>query len=80
MKATGVVRKLDNLGRIVLPIDLRRCFEMNVKDDVEIFTVGDSIVMKRYTPACVFCGENENVGEYKSKRICGSCLDELKRK
>ena len=78
MKAIGVVRKVDNLGRIVLPIDLRRDYQMNVKDDVEIYTEGDSIVLKKYIPACVFCGENENVGEYKGKKICDGCMGELK--
>jgi AbrB family transcriptional regulator, transcriptional pleiotropic regulator of transition state genes len=78
MKATGVVRKLDHLGRIVIPIALRRNYGMNIKDAVEIYTEGDSIVLKKYIPACVFCGKNENVEDYKGKKICDGCMGELK--
>ncbi len=78
MKATGHVRRVDQLGRIVLPKELRKGYGMNIKDDVEIYTEGDSIVLKKYIPACVFCGENENVGEYKGKKICPACIGELR--
>ena len=57
MKATGVVRKVDELGRIVLPIELRRNMDINIKDSIEIYVDGESIILKKYQPCCVFCGE-----------------------
>lgn len=78
MKATGVVRKVDELGRIVIPIDLRRDFDIKIKDDVEIYTEGDTIILKKYTPACVFCGDVQDVSEYKEKMVCKVCLDGMK--
>ena len=77
MKATGVVRKIDELGRIVLPIELRRTLDLEVKDSMEIFVDEDTIVLKPYHPSCIFCGEARNVVNYKGKNICQGCLDEL---
>ena len=57
MKATGVVRKIDELGRIVLPVELRRTLNIGVKDSMEIFVDGDCIVLKQYRPCCIFCGD-----------------------
>lgn len=78
MKSTGVVRKVDELGRIVLPIELRRMMDINVKDAVEIFTDGDSIVLKKYQPACVFCGDAGDVVYFNGKRVCRNCIESLK--
>ena len=78
MKSTGVVRKIDELGRIVLPIELRRTFELNEKDSVEIYTEDDMIILKKLQRTCVFCGSNEDITEYKGKSICARCLFELK--
>jgi transcriptional pleiotropic regulator of transition state genes len=80
MKATGVVRKVDELGRIVLPIELRRTMDLNEKDPIEIFVDTDTIILKKYEPSCIFCGEAKNVGEYKGKNICDDCMRELKSK
>ena len=71
MKSTGIVRKVDELGRIVLPIELRRT--------LEIYVDGSSIVLKKYEPSCVFCNDAKNVLNYKGKNICPNCLAELKR-
>lgn len=79
MKSTGVVRQLDALGRIVLPIELRRTMDIGVKDMVEIFVNGDEIVLKKYQPTCIFCGEAGNVVHYKDKLICRACLDDMKK-
>lgn len=79
MKSTGIVRKVDELGRIVLPIELRRTLDIAVKDSLEIYVDGNSIVLKKYEPACVFCNDAKNVLNYKGKNICPSCLAELKR-
>ena len=78
MKATGVVRKVDDLGRVVLPIELRRTLDIEVKDALEIFVDEESIVLKKYEPACVFCGNAKNVRDYKGKNICPECMKELK--
>ena len=78
MKSTGIVRKVDELGRIVLPKELRRTFEINEKDPMEIFVDEEKIVLKKYEPACVFCNGADNVSVYKNKNICGECMDTLK--
>lgn len=79
MKATGVVRKVDELGRIVLPIELRRTMDIAEKDPIEIFVEGESIILKKYEPSCIFCSEAKNVIEYKGKNICSDCMAELKK-
>ena len=77
MKSTGVVRQLDTLGRIVLPIELRRTMDINIKDMIEIFVEEDQIILKKYHPCCIFCGDARNVAHYKGKLVCQNCLDEL---
>ena len=78
MKATGIVRRVDELGRIVIPIDLRREFDLKIKDEVEIFTEGATIIFQKYVPACVFCGEVDDVSDYKGKKICEGCMESMK--
>ena len=80
MKATGIVRKLDELGRITLPIELRRTLNIDIKDPLEIFVEGEAIILKKYEPSCIFCGNAKDVVNYKEKNICKSCLKELKVK
>lgn len=77
MKSTGIVRKVDELGRIVLPIELRRVFNVNVKDALEIFVDEDKIVLRKYEPACIFCQNADHIITYKGRMICKSCMDEL---
>lgn len=77
MKSTGIVRKIDELGRIVLPIELRKVLDIMNKDAVEIFVDEDKIILKKYAPACLFCGSADDVIRYKEKLICKKCLDEL---
>ena len=79
MKATGIVRPVDKLGRIVLPVELRRTLDITTEDSLEIFTDGESIVLKKYSPSCIFCGEAGNVEMVKGKYICKNCLRELKK-
>jgi AbrB family transcriptional regulator, transcriptional pleiotropic regulator of transition state genes len=78
MKSTGIVRKVDELGRVVLPIELRRTLDIAEKDALEIFTEGASVILKKYEPACLFCGDAKDVINYKGKNICSSCMKELK--
>lgn len=79
MKSTGIVRKVDELGRIVLPIELRRTLEIAVKDAIEIYVEGNTVILKKYEPACIFCGNAKNVSTYKDKNICADCLEELRK-
>ncbi len=78
MKSTGIVRKVDELGRIVIPIELRRTLGIDVKDSLEIYVDAEKIILKKYEPACIFCGSADNVENYKGKIICGQCLEEMK--
>jgi transcriptional pleiotropic regulator of transition state genes len=80
MRATGIVRKVDELGRVVLPVELRRTFDIVEKDALEIFVDGESIVLRKYEPACIFCGNAKDVANYKGKNICPDCMKELKGK
>lgn len=78
MKSTGMVRPVDELGRIVLPKELRKSLDINARDSVEIFTDGGRIILQKYEPACIFCGNADNVVYYEGKRICSECLAKLK--
>ncbi len=80
MKAIGIIRKVDELGRVVLPVELRREYEINEKDPMEIFVDGDCIVLKKYAPECTFCGEAKSVTNFKGKNICQGCRQELRDK
>ncbi|MGB7606193.1 MAG: AbrB/MazE/SpoVT family DNA-binding domain-containing protein [Lutisporaceae bacterium] len=79
MKSTGIVRKVDELGRVVIPIELRRTLTIEEKDSLEIYVDGEHIILKKYEPACIFCGDARDVKPYKGKNICPACMDELKR-
>lgn len=78
MKSTGIVRKVDELGRVVLPIELRRTLDLQEKDGLEIFVDGSTIILKKYEPACIFCGNARDVQAYKGKNICPDCREELR--
>lgn len=77
MKSTGIVRKVDELGRIVLPIELRRVMDIQIKDSLEIMTEDDRIILKKYEPSCVFCSSKEHLEEFKGRCICKKCREEL---
>ena len=79
MKSTGIVRKVDELGRIVLPIEIRRTMNIDKCDAVEIFVDEEKIVLKKYQPACIFCGNADNVTFFKGKLVCSDCLISLKK-
>lgn len=80
MKNIGIVRKLDPLGRIVLPKELRKTLKLEEKDPMEIFVEGDLVILKKYEPACVFCGEANDVENFRGKNVCHKCAKELGRK
>jgi len=78
MKSTGIVRKVDELGRLVIPKELRRTLDIEEKDALEIYVEGEQIILKKYEPTCIFCGEGKDVLNYKGKNICKNCLEELR--
>jgi transcriptional pleiotropic regulator of transition state genes len=77
MKAVGIVRKVDHLGRIVLPKELRSIMRIHPQDGVEIFVDGDQIILKKYNPTCVLCGKMEKLFYYKEKIVCKNCIQEI---
>ncbi|MDD6159865.1 MAG: AbrB/MazE/SpoVT family DNA-binding domain-containing protein [Oscillospiraceae bacterium] len=77
MKSTGIVRKVDELGRVVLPVELRRTLDIAERDALEIYVDGTSIVLKKHELSCVFCGSSKGVSPFKGKHICAACLAEL---
>ena len=80
MKSTGIVRKVDELGRIVLPIELRRTLGIEEKDRIEIFVDGESIILRKYQPACIFCDNAKDIINCKGKNICPDCIRAMNEK
>ena len=80
MKSTGIVRKVDELGRIVLPIELRRTLGIEEKDRIEIFVDGESIILRKYQPACIFCDNAKDIINYNGKNICPDCIRAMTEK
>lgn len=78
MKATGIVRPVDPLGRVVIPVELRRNLNIETDDSLEVFVDGDYIMLKKYEPACIFCGDAKDVLNVHGKNICKKCLKEIK--
>ena len=78
VKATGIVRRVDELGRIVLPIELRRTLDIAEKDALEIYVEGSSIILKKYRPSCIFCDGAKDVSVFHGKNVCAKCLRELR--
>ncbi|AIG27635.1 AbrB/MazE/SpoVT family DNA-binding domain-containing protein [Brevibacillus sp. 7WMA2] len=77
MKSTGIVRKVDELGRIVLPIELRRTLNIEIKDPMEIYVDGERVILKKYLPSCIFCGNADQITHFKGKIICHDCLNDM---
>lgn len=77
MKSTGIIRKVDDLGRIVLPIELRRMLDIAERDALEIFVESNRIILQKYEPSCIFCGSEQNLVEHASKNVCRSCIEKM---
>ncbi len=73
MKSTGIVRKVDELGRVVIPIELRRTMGIDEKDALEIYVDNEKIILRKYEPACIFCGNAADIQDYRGKRVCKEC-------
>ena len=79
MKATGIIRRVDELGRVVIPIELRNKFEITEKDPMEIFVDGSSIILKKYEPNCIFCGASKKLVDFQGKLICEKCAKSISK-
>ncbi|MDF2644908.1 MAG: AbrB family transcriptional regulator [Paenibacillus sp.] len=79
MKATGIVRKVDELGRVVIPIELRRTLGIDEKDALEIFVDGERIILRKYEPTCIFTGSAENLIFFRGRMVSSDCLGELQQ-
>ncbi len=78
MKSTGIVRKVDEQGRVVLPIELRRTLDLGERDELEIYMDDDKIVLKKYEPACIFCGSSFGLVTYWGKNVCMDCIQNMR--
>ena len=78
MKSTGIVRKVDELGRIVLPIEMRRTLDIAERDALEIYVDGSSVILKKYKPSCIFCDGVKDVTPFHGKNVCPRCIEELR--
>ncbi len=79
MRSTGIVRKLDELGRIVLPIELRRTLDIAERDELEIYLEDDKVILKKYEPSCIFCGSTRGLITYCGKNVCADCVRKMNR-
>ncbi len=79
MKSTGIIRKVDELGRVVLPIELRRMLDIAERDELEIYTENDRIILQKYESSCVFCGSSQGLTSFKGKNVCKSCIRNIAR-
>ncbi len=77
MKSTGIIRRVDELGRVVIPIELRNQFNIVEKDPIEIYVEGSSIILKKFEPNCIFCGNTKNLLNYSDKHICAECSQKI---
>lgn len=77
MRSTGIVRKVDELGRIVIPKELRKNFTIDKKDPVEVFVEGDKIILRKYNSRCILCGSEQNIKEVLNTEICNKCVEEI---
>lgn len=78
MKSTGIVRRVDDLGRVVIPIEIRRNFDVNIGDSMEIYVDGQHVLLRKYQPQCIFCSEAKGVKNFRGKNMCPKCIEELK--
>ncbi len=79
MKSTGITRRVDELGRVVIPIELRRTMGIDQKDPLEIYVEGPMIILKKYAPACIFCDNAEDIVQFKGKNVCRKCIQLMQK-
>lgn len=79
MKATGIIRRVDELGRVVIPIEIRNQFDIVEKDQIEVYVDDSSIILKKYEPNCIFCGSTKKIVTYSDKLICSKCAEKINK-
>ena len=79
VKSTGIIRKVDELGRIVLPIEIRRTLDIAERDEIEIFMESDQIILQKFEPSCCFCRSSRTLVTYQGKNICQECIRNISR-
>ena len=77
MKSTGIIRKVDELGRIVFPIEIRRTLDIAERDELEIYLDDDKVVLKKYEPSCIFCGSSCGLVTYHGRNVCMECIENM---
>ena len=80
MKSTGIIRKVDDLGRIVLPIELRRMLDIEERDELEIYMENERIILQKYEPSCIFCGSSRDLVSYRGRNLCQDCIRQMTAK
>ena len=78
MKATGIARPVDPLGRVVIPVELRRSLDIKTDDLLEVFVEGEYIMLKKNEKKCIFCGGTEGIVDVRGKNVCSACIEEMK--
>ena len=78
MKSTGIVRRIDELGRVVLPVDMRRALGLEIRDPVEVFVNENAIIIRKYQPSCIFCGSEKGIELFRNKPLCSECRRQLR--
>ncbi len=79
MKETGIIRRVDELGRIVLPIELRRNLDIAERDELEIYVDGDNVILRKHEASCIFCDSSRGLYQYQGKHVCSGCIQALRR-
>lgn len=77
MKSTGIIRKVDELGRVVLPIEIRRTLDLADRDELEIYLDGDKIILQKFEPSCIFCSSSRKLIQYQGKNVCQECIKKM---
>lgn len=78
MKSTGIIRGLDNMGRVVIPKEIRKFLDMTEGvDEFEIYMQDDCIVLKKHKPSCIFCADDENCIQFENQIVCKACIEKL---
>ena len=77
MKSTGIIRRVDELGRIVLPIELRRTLDIAERDELEIYMENDRVILQKFEPFCIFCASSTDLVNYHGKNVCRACIASL---
>ena len=78
MKSTGIVRRIDELGRVVLPVDMRRVLGLEIRDPVAVFVNEDAIIIRKHQPSCIFCGSEKGIELFRNKPLCSECRRQLR--